>query len=66
MNYMTQFFAASADARELFKQPRTQEIYSKGFVDAMNNIIAGINKSAPDWPTDSVPFAVSPPATCDY
>ena len=37
--YIREFFTTSSDARMLFKEPETQEIYSKTFVAYVNQII---------------------------
>lgn len=37
--YMKQFFRSSGDARRLFLEPRTQEIYSRGYVEFTNQLI---------------------------
>jgi hypothetical protein len=46
-NYIRQFFHESSDARHLFASPRTQEIYSEGFVAYINKLIDEVPPSTP-------------------
>jgi len=54
-NYIRQFFHESSDARLLFANPRTQEIYSTGFVAYINRLVA-------DVPPSTAPAAKPPQA----
>ncbi len=42
-NYIRQFLSHSSQARAIFREPRTQEIYPKRFVSFMNDLIADID-----------------------
>jgi hypothetical protein len=46
-NYIRQFFRESSEARLLFAESRTQEIYSQGFVAYINKLVADVRPTMP-------------------
>jgi hypothetical protein len=48
--YMRQFFTSSSDARRLFAEQRTQDVFSKSFVEYANGLISGAAQNGPKLP----------------
>ncbi|MBK9638629.1 MAG: hypothetical protein IPO63_12740 [Bacteroidetes bacterium] len=44
-NYIVQFFRTSAEAREIFREENTQELYLPKFVEFINKTIEDVEKN---------------------